>query len=155
MKTNVMLLWYIHFWAMSNSNRAVISPLKSRDRQLKILTYKWSEIFNSNWPIKAQRKWNLRFARQVLPEIFKVKLNHSNVNIQQGQLNFDWFTHQCTCGPHINKLVTEKNTEICCWGFILVQFQSTTANKIDSDWYPRLYEVIPGMQSWNISSNSK
>ena len=53
----------------------------------------WSEIFNSNLALKAQRKRELRFARQVLSEIFKPKLNNSNVNIEQGQLNFDWFTH--------------------------------------------------------------
>ena len=120
-----------------------------------IINSKYWFINGVRYLIKAQRKWNLRFARQVLPEIFKAKLNHSNVNIQQGQLKFDWFTHQCTLGSNINGLVTENNTEICCWGFILVQFQSTTANKIDSARYPRLYEVIPGMQSWNISSNSK
>ena len=32
-----------------------------------------------------------------------------------------------------NRLVTDGNTKICCRGFILALFQSTTANKIDSE----------------------
>ena len=28
-------------------------------------------------------------------KIFKPKLNNNNVNIEQCQLNFDWFTHHC------------------------------------------------------------
>ena len=52
-----------------------ISPLKSRDSRLKILINEWSEIFHSNWALKPQRKRELRFARQVLSEIFKAKLN--------------------------------------------------------------------------------
>ena len=36
-------------------------------------------------------------------------------------------------GPSINGLVTDGNTKLCCRGFILVLFQSTTANKIDSE----------------------
>ena len=86
----MILLWYIHLLALSNSNGAIISPPKSGDRQLKILINKWSEIFNSNLGLKAQRNW-----RQVLSEIFKARLNHNNVNIEQGQLIFDWFTHHC------------------------------------------------------------
>ena len=35
-------------------------------------------------------------------------------------------------GPSINGLVTNGNTKLCCRGFILALFQSTTANKIDS-----------------------
>ena len=35
--------------------------------------------------------------------------------------------------PSINRLVTDGNTKLCCPGFILVLFQSTTANKIDSE----------------------
>ena len=49
-----------------------ISPPKSR---IKILISEWSEIFNSNWALKAQRKRELKFARQVLSEIFKAKSN--------------------------------------------------------------------------------
>ena len=60
------------FLALSNS---IISPLKSRDSRLKILINEWSEIFDSNWALNPQRKRKLRFARQVLSEIFKAKLN--------------------------------------------------------------------------------
>ena len=49
--------------------------------------------------------------------------------------------------PSINGLVTDSNTKICCHDFMLAQFQSTTANKIDTEQYPRLYEVIQGMRS--------
>ena len=38
-------------------------------------------------------------------------------------------------GPSINGLVTYENTKFCCQGFVLALalFQSTTANKIDSE----------------------
>ena len=36
-------------------------------------------------------------------------------------------------GPSINGLATDRNTKLCCCGFILVLFQSTTAYKIDSE----------------------
>ena len=36
-------------------------------------------------------------------------------------------------GPSINGLVTDGNTKLCCRGFILALFQSTTANEIDSE----------------------
>ena len=36
-------------------------------------------------------------------------------------------------GPSINGLVTEGNTKLCCRGFVLALFQSTTAYKIDSE----------------------
>ena len=39
----------------------------------------------------------------------------------------------CMLGPSINGLVTEGNTKLCCRGFILALFQSTTANKTDSE----------------------
>ena len=39
----------------------------------------------------------------------------------------------CLLGPNINGLVTDGNTKLCCCGFILALFQSTTANKIDSE----------------------
>ena len=55
--------------------RPWVTPLKSRDSRLKILINEWSEIFDSNWALKPQRKRELRFARQVLSEIFKAKLN--------------------------------------------------------------------------------
>ena len=35
-------------------------------------------------------------------------------------------------GPSINGLVTDGNTKLCCCGFILALFQSTTANKLNS-----------------------
>ena len=47
-------------------------------------------------------------------------------------------------GPSINGLVTDGNTKLCCHGFILVLFQSTTANKIYSEHtrdYKRLLPV--------------
>ena len=36
-------------------------------------------------------------------------------------------------GPSINGLVTDGNTKLCCRGFVLALFQSTTAYKIDSE----------------------
>ena len=36
-------------------------------------------------------------------------------------------------GSSINGLVTDRNTKLCSCGFILALFQSTTANKIDSE----------------------
>ena len=39
---------------------------------------------------------------------------------------------QRNLGPSINGLVTDGNTKLCCRGFILALFQSTTVNKIDS-----------------------
>ena len=68
MNIDVILLLYIHFSALSNS-------IHFSAEKLKILINKWSEIFNSNWALKPQRKRELRFARQVLSEIFKAKLN--------------------------------------------------------------------------------
>ena len=62
----------IHFTGHS-FHGAFISPLKSRDRRLKILINEESEMFTANWVLKAQRKRELRFARQVLSEIFKAK----------------------------------------------------------------------------------
>ena len=47
-------------------------------------------------------------------------------------------------GSSINGLVTDGNTKLCCRGFILALFQSTTANKIDSEHtrdYKRLLPV--------------
>ena len=50
-------------------------------------------------------------------------------------------------GSSINGLVTDGNTKLCCRGFILALFQSTTTNKIDSEhtrdnnrllWYAKL-----------------
>ena len=36
-------------------------------------------------------------------------------------------------GPSINRLVTDGNTKLCCGGFVLALFQSTTSNQIDSE----------------------
>ena len=36
-------------------------------------------------------------------------------------------------GPSINGLVTDGNTKLCCRGFILALFKTTTANKIYSE----------------------
>ena len=47
-------------------------------------------------------------------------------------------------GPSIKGLVTDGNTKLCCRGFILGLFQSTTANKIDSEHtrdYKRLLSI--------------
>ena len=47
-------------------------------------------------------------------------------------------------GPSINGLVTDGNTKLFCRGFVLTLFQSTTANKIDSEHtrgYKRLLQV--------------
>ena len=47
-------------------------------------------------------------------------------------------------GPSINRLVTDRNTKLCCRGFILALFKSTTANKIVSEhtrYYKRLLPV--------------
>ena len=47
-------------------------------------------------------------------------------------------------GSSINGLDTDGNTKLCCRGFILALFQSTTANKIDSEHtrdYKRLLPV--------------
>ena len=47
-------------------------------------------------------------------------------------------------GPSINGPVTDGNTKLCCRGFILALFQSTTANKIYSEHagnYKRLLSV--------------
>ena len=50
---------------------------------------------------------------------------------------------QYMLGCSIKELVTEGNTKLCCRGFVLALFQSTTANKIDSEhsrdsWYAKL-----------------
>ena len=44
----------------------------------------------------------------------------------------------------MNRLVADGNTKLCYQGFILALFQSTTANKIDSEHtqdYKRLFPV--------------
>ena len=47
-------------------------------------------------------------------------------------------------GPSINGLVTHRNSKLCCRGFILALFQSSTAKKIDSERkqdYKRILQV--------------
>ena len=46
-------------------------------------------------------------------------------------------------GPSINGLVTERNTKLCCRGFVLALFQSTTANKIDSEHTQDYKRLLP------------
>ena len=46
-------------------------------------------------------------------------------------------------GASINGLVTDGNTKLCCRGFILALFQSTTANKIDSEKTRDYKRLIP------------
>ena len=46
-------------------------------------------------------------------------------------------------GPSINGLVTDGNTKLCCQGFILALFQSTTANKIDSELTKDYKRLLP------------
>ena len=47
-------------------------------------------------------------------------------------------------GPSIKGLVTDGNTKLCCQGFVLELFRSTTAYKIDSEHtqgYTKLFTV--------------
>ena len=46
-------------------------------------------------------------------------------------------------GPSINGLVTDGNTKLCCRGFVLALFQSTTANKIDSEHTQDYKRLLP------------
>ena len=43
----------------------------------------------------------------------------------------------------INGLVTDGNTKLCCRGFILAPFQSTSANKIDSEHTQDYKRLLP------------
>ena len=46
--------------------------------------------------------------------------------------------------PSINGLVTVGNTNLCCQGFVLALFQSTTAYKIDYEYtqdYKKLFPI--------------
>ena len=46
-------------------------------------------------------------------------------------------------GPNINGLVTDSNTKLCCRGFILALFQSTTANIIDFEHTQDYKRLLP------------
>ena len=52
-------------------------------------------------------------------------------------------------GPSINGLVTDRNTMLCCRGFILALFQSTTANKIDSEHTRDYKRLLPVCEAEN------
>ena len=41
--------------------------------------------------------------------------------------------HAVGLRPSINRLVTDRDTKLCCWGYVLALFQSTAALKIDSE----------------------
>ena len=43
----------------------------------------------------------------------------------------------------INGLVTDRNTKLCCRGFILALFQSTKSNKIDSEHTQDYKRLLP------------
>ena len=45
--------------------------------------------------LKSSKGTGIKLTRQFLSEKIKVKLNSNNINIEQGQLNYDWFTHHC------------------------------------------------------------
>ena len=51
---------------------------------------------------------------------------------------------QIYVGPSINGLVTDGNTQLCCRGFVLALFQSTTAYEIDSGHTKDYTKVIAG-----------
>ena len=44
-----------------------------------------------------------------------------------------WYNFSILIRHSINGLVTDRSTKLCCRGFILALFQSTTANQIDSE----------------------
>ena len=46
-------------------------------------------------------------------------------------------------GPSINGLFTDGNAKLCCQGFVLVLFQSTTAHKIDSEYTKAYKKLLP------------
>ena len=46
-------------------------------------------------------------------------------------------------GTSIKGLVTDGNTKLCCRGFTLALFQSTTANKIDSEHTQDYKRLLP------------
>ena len=57
-------------------------------------------------------------------------------------------------GPNINGLVTDRNTKVCCRGSVFVLFQSTTANKMDSE-HTREYRKLFPACNISIASYSK
>ena len=60
--------------------------------------------------------------------------------------HFIWVTTVCKSThlrPSINGLVTDGNTKLCCRGFVLALFQSTTAIKIDSEYTQDYKRLLP------------
>ena len=53
-------------------------------------------------------------------------------------------------GPSINRLVIDRNTKLCCCGSVLALFQSTTANKIDSEHTREFGKLFPICKNLNI-----
>ena len=56
---------------------------------------------------------------------------------------FEAFANRVDLRSSINGLVTDGNTKLCCRGFILALFQSTTANKIDSEHTQDYERLLP------------
>ena len=69
--------------------------------------------------------------------VFKIFFYRKNMKI----------IHNYPLGPSRNGLVTDGNTKLCCRGFILTLFKSTTANKIDSEHTRHYKRFTPGMRS--------
>ena len=57
-------------------------------------------------------------------------------------------------GPSINGLVTDGNTKLCRRGFVLELFQSTSANKTDSEHTQDYTKFFPVCKFENITSYS-
>ena len=77
------------------------------------------------------------FVYRSMPEAVMNKLLQKLACAPHEAVPFDVFKSGIfTCcvlqGNYFN-LVTDGNTKLCCPGFVLVLFQSTTANKIDSE----------------------
>ena len=51
----------------------------------------------------------------------------------------------------MNGLVTYRNTKLCCRGFILALFQSTTANEIDFEHTRDCKKLLP---VWEVEKNA-
>ena len=86
----------------------------------------WSDILSNSEGSFAKAD-----ARQC--NLTKYRIIFSNTNSADSKL-----------GPSINGPITDGNTKLCCRGFILAPFQSTTAKKIDSEhtrYYKRLLSV--------------
>ena len=67
----------------------------------------------------------------------------------------NWECSPLNLGPSIDRLVTDENTKICCRGFILAPFQSTTANKIDSEHTQDYKRLLPVCEAEILSVTVK